>query len=128
MFATLTQPTQCPTCAQHLPPLALLAPAPRAAALTAEEPAWSRAARTAHQLAQEAHGRKSASLRQCRTLCQLLTSTTVTDRERRRAVGMLAAGATKEQAARALEYLLPAVQLRRARRSTAFLAPLAAAA
>jgi hypothetical protein len=59
-------------------------------------------------------------------VCQLLTSHTVRERERRRALLRLTQGCTKRQAHAMLDYLIPTVQARKAAEAQAFLGPLAA--
>lgn len=98
-----------------------LTPAPAAKA-------WASAAELAHKHATAAHGARAASLPQLERICQLLTSTTVSEQERARAVATLRAGLTKGDASRWLDKLLPAVRRRREHRSRlALVAPLAAA-
>jgi hypothetical protein len=76
-----------------------------------------------------AHGAAAATLPQLRTICQLLTSTTVRESERGTAVSALRAGLSKAEASRWLSFLIPAVQARRELRNRAALvAPLLAAA
>jgi hypothetical protein len=64
-----------------------------------------------------------ATPQQLGRVCQLLTSHTVRERERRRALLRLTQGCTRQQASAMLDYLLPAVQARKAEEARGFLAP-----
>ena len=84
---------------------------------------WKRAADAAYALARE-RTPNPATPQQLGRVCQLLTSHTVRERERRRALLRLTQGCTREQASAMLDYLLPAVQTRKAEEARSFLAPL----
>jgi hypothetical protein len=120
----------CICCGQHNPPLALPAPAPAAPAAVAVLPVWRSAAELARAYAVLALGeQRAATLPQLERICQLLTSTTLQEAERARAVAALRAGLTKAEASRWLDRLIPAVRRRREHRNrVCLLAPLAAAA
>jgi hypothetical protein len=124
LLAISAAPARCIRCAQHLPPLAL--PAPQASPDAAGEDLkpWERAARTAHHLAHERHNGTGATLPQCRRLCQILLSTTLSERERERLITALRTGCTKLQASRALDYLAPRIESRRRQRQHECLLPL----
>jgi hypothetical protein len=83
---------------------------------------WKRAAETAYAVARQ-RTPNPATPQQLGRVCQLLTSHTVRERERRRALLRLTQGCTKPQASAMLDYLLPAVQARKAEEARAFLAP-----
>ena len=85
---------------------------------------WKRAAEAAYAVARE-RTPNPATPQQLGRVCQLLTSHTVRERERRRALLRLTQGCTKPQASAMLDYLLPAVQARKAEEARSFLAPLA---
>ncbi len=109
----------------RLPATKTRRPVPPPAAPTA----WRSATELACSYAAAAHGAAAATLPQLRTICQLLTSTTVRESERSTAVSALRAGLSKAEASRWLSFLLPAVQARRESRNRASLvAPLLAAA
>lgn len=84
--------------------------------------AWKRAADAAYAIARE-RTPDPATPQQLGKVCQLLTSHTVRERERRRALLRLTQGCTREQASAMLDYLLPAVQARKAEEARVFLAP-----
>ncbi len=84
---------------------------------------WKRAAEAAYAVARE-RTPNPATPQQLGRVCQLLTSHTVRERERRRALRRLVQGCTKPQASAMLDYLLPAVQARKAEEARSFLAPL----
>jgi hypothetical protein len=108
-------------------PQRLCLPAPKAEPVPAPPATWRTAAECAHTHATTAHGAKAATLPQLERICQLLTSTTVTERERTRAVACLRAGLNKHEAGRWLDKLLPTVRRRREHRNRmALLVPLAA--
>ncbi len=83
---------------------------------------WKRAADAAYAVARERTA-NPATPQQLGRVCQLLTSHTVRERERRRALLRLVQGCTRQQASAMLDYLLPAVQARKAEEARAFLAP-----
>lgn len=81
---------------------------------------WQQAAEAAHTIARtQTH--RPASLRQLRRICQLLTSHTLEERERRRAFVVLTRGCTQEEASAMLGYLIPRIQARKASEARAFL-------
>ncbi len=84
---------------------------------------WKRAAEAAYAVARE-RTPNPATPQQLGRVCQLLTSHTVRERERRRALLRLVQGCTKPQASAMLDYLLPAVQARKAEEARSFLAPI----
>ena len=88
--------------------------------------AWAQAAEAARAAALAAHGPNAATLPQLRKVCQLLTSHTVSERERERALALLTAGCSRQQASSMISHLLPAVRTRKEAEARAFLAPLAA--
>lgn len=73
---------------------------------------WQQAAEAAHTIART-QSDHPASLRQLRRICQLLTSHTLEERERRRAFVLLTRGCTQEEASAMLDYLIPRVQARK---------------
>lgn len=86
---------------------------------------WHQAAVAAHAVARS-RTRDPATLKQLRRVCQLLTSHTVRERERRRAFLRLTRGCTKDQASAMLDYFIPTVRARRAAAARASLGPPAA--
>jgi hypothetical protein len=86
---------------------------------------WQRAAEAAYAIAR-AQADHPASLHQLRRVCQLLTSHTVQERERRRAFVILTQGCTKDQASAMLEYFIPVIRARKAAEARLLLGPLAA--
>ncbi len=101
---------------QTLPATTSRSPAPPSLA------PWKRAAEAAYALART-RTPNPATPQQLGRVCQLLTSHTVRERERRRALLRLNQGCTKKQASAMLDYLLPAVQARKAEEALSFLAP-----
>jgi hypothetical protein len=85
---------------------------------------WEQAAALTYERARHVHNGTGATLPQCRRLCQLLLSTTLKRREWQRLVAVLRAGCERDRASRALEYLTPRVEQRRAERQRKALAPL----
>lgn len=86
---------------------------------------WHEAAVAAHTNARS-RTRDPATLKQLRRVCQLLTSHTVRERERRRAFLLLTQGCTKDQASAMLDYFIPTVRARKAEAVRAPLGPPAA--
>ena len=74
---------------------------------------WPCAAEIAHAIAR-AETDRPATIRQLRRVCQLLTSHTVRERERRRALLRLTRGCTGQQASAMLDYFIPTVRARTA--------------
>ena len=72
---------------------------------------WRTAAEQACTVAR-AQAADPATPKQLRRVCQLLTSRTLREHERRRALHHLIRGCTKRQASAMLDYLIPAVRRR----------------
>ena len=93
----------------------------------AAPPPWRRAAMAAHRIARARTG-APATLPQLSRVCQLLSSHSVSERERRRALRRLIDGCTREQAGAMLDYLLPRVHSRKVEEAERLLLPLLAGA
>ena len=100
------------------PCLALSAAAP---------PPWRRAAVAAHQIARARTG-EPATLPQLSRVCQILSSHSVSESERSRALRRLTQGCSREQASAMLDYLLPRVHTRKIQEAERLLWPLLAGA